>query len=215
MSITLFLLGRPGSGKSTVACRMIDIMEPQGWSYARIKDYETLHEMFQHDTNPPRFKEVAYGGFDVKDFSVLKQTLQIMRSGVKNRISAGYEQDLIIVEFARNDYREALKYFEPILRLPNTYVLYIEADVETCIRRIHERINNPIRPDNHFVSDEILRSYYSTDTLPYIRDKLAEDFHIATDHIKLIDNNEKPEKLVCEVDEFIEQMPFKILVPVS
>ncbi|MBV9230832.1 MAG: hypothetical protein JOZ18_16100 [Chloroflexi bacterium] len=203
--LVLFGLGRPGSGKSTAARRITSLVQKIGWNTTRIKDYEILYEWFLADTTQNRFRPADYSGFDVLDFSVLDEVLVEVQRQTLKRKSSVTENELVIIEFARDDYGEALQRFDPGL-LKDAYFLFIEAEVETCIQRIHERIKEPDRFDNHFISDEIVRGYYGKDNIPYMKQGIQEDFGIEHQRVKAVYNNGSKEQFVLEVDQFIESI---------
>ena len=82
MAVKLFVLGLPGSGKSTV-CRRIaeNITVYPGWSTFRFNDYHILYEMFQEDAKGKYFRPISeHGGFDVVNpiaFDIALQKLEI------------------------------------------------------------------------------------------------------------------------------------------
>ena len=51
MAEKIFLLGRPGSGKSTVAQLLMEVAQKNGWDSRHIYDYRYLHGMFQQEIN--------------------------------------------------------------------------------------------------------------------------------------------------------------------
>src|SRR5713226_5721426 len=112
MVAKVFVLVRPGSGKTTAVRRIIELTERRGYSVNRNKDYDILYEMFLADTKREAFYPADFGGFIVHDFSVLDVALEKLENKVQAEI-ASTEQELFIVEFARDDYREALKRFTP------------------------------------------------------------------------------------------------------
>jgi len=172
MSVKLFILGRPGSGKSAAYRHIAEYLRQyyKGWSIARYDDYDLLQSMFLFETlfsnnrKPKQFKASAFGGFDVVDFTVLDIVLKEMEKKVRERLT-DKKEELVIIEFARQDYNKALRLFSPSF-LKNSYFLFIEADVKTCLERVKKRISEPPTPDNHFVSEDILTSYYSKQLLP-------------------------------------------------
>lgn len=177
MSIKLFILGRPGSGKST-ACRCVAKFLRQqeqykGWSTAHYKDYSILYEMFRYEKlflNPKKPKQFEatkeHNGFDVLDFTVLDTALVKLEKKARER-SSDKKEEVIIIEFARQDYAEAFKQFSPSF-LKDSYFLFIEADVATCLERVKERTINPSTEDDFFVSDLIITKYYDKQIIPTV-----------------------------------------------
>ncbi len=184
MSLNVFILGRPGSGKSRVAQIIQELASEKGWSTEHIYDYRLLQELFKQeiDTNTPhsqrRFRSrgpKAALGFDVINFEVLDEVLDTVVShmmhgiGTRELTSPG-EKKLQLIEFARNKYEDALRKFGDDL-LQDTYLLYINADMENCIERILGRIEDGLE-FSHFVSEEIMRSYYNKDD--WLEDQFKE-----------------------------------------
>lgn len=216
MSLILFLLGRPGCGKSTAAIAHIrELAKCQHLNITRLKDYEKLYRRFQAEeagqaNGPKRFRAIAHEGFDVLDFTVMDEVLVELQQEIEATLAA-QDDRLIIVEFARDEYYKPLCLFPQDI-LQNAYFLFVEASLESCIKRIHERIKNPIRVDNHFVSDDILRGYYSKDNVPYIRDHLAQDLGIESQRVKIVDNNGTREQFLEKVEQFFQGL-FSASVP--
>lgn len=172
----VFLLGRPGSGKSTIA-RIVEMFaKDNDWVTHHIYDYEHLQKMFlqeeakgispqERQFRPKGPKECQ--GFDVVDFSVLDTVLVVMASEAREKQKEGQaslhnRDELILLEFARDDYSHALQQFGSDL-LQDAYILYLKVDLEACIGRIHKRIDCGYDEFDHFVSDDIMRSYYGSD----------------------------------------------------
>ena len=171
MSLTVFILGRPGSGKSKVAQFIQEFVSEQGWMAQHIYDYTLLQALFLEEiaTNTPieqrkfrpRGPEASHG-FDVTNFQVLDNVLYHMAHGVNTgELAPPGEKKLLLIEFARNMYAEALNKFDVRL-LQDAYLLYIDADMEICIERIRQRVGDGSR-FSHFVSEEIMRRYYYKD----------------------------------------------------
>jgi len=238
----LFALGRPGCGKSTAA----KYVQWQ-WTQAqkeyeegnkteedayRIKDYTILYEMFQQDRagkdeTRRRFRDAIVDGevrgFDVVDVTVLdealKKTAQAVVACMDDALLSSRKK-LIIVEFARNDYKDAFEklsvYFDVYLDnrfelrsgrdlLGQSFFLFVEAPLPVCSQRIHERVKLPVREDNHFVSDDILRSYYEVDGREYIQNGLGRDYEVDPAHIRVIDNNGPQEEFLKQVETFLHE----------
>ncbi len=166
MFIIVFLLGRPGSGKSSVASLIEMFAGDRGWLTHYTNDYEHLQKMFLLEkaerypferrnfqlTGPEECK-----GFDVINFSVLSKVLEKMRREIEEveSESSGEDNILFLIEFARDSYHDALQLFDSNF-LQDAHLLYLDVDLESCIERNHRR-------SDHFISDEIMRTYYRND----------------------------------------------------
>ncbi|HZS77468.1 MAG TPA: hypothetical protein VFA41_12715 [Ktedonobacteraceae bacterium] len=171
MSVKIFVLGRPGSGKSHVAQFIRDRAISMGWTVEYIYDYKWLQALFLEEIrlNIPEESRAfrakgpeGRSGFDVVDFSVLNLVLQQIANEIRRQErEAPLPKKLFVIEFARKSYLRALQFFGQDL-LQDAHLLYLQADFETCKARIHQRIGGGSELD-HYVSDNIMESYYKTD----------------------------------------------------
>src|SRR5437899_326547 len=108
----LFIVGRPGSGKSTAAQYISGIVRDRHWDVKRthIDDYPILQNMTK--SQPEKFHLKENGGFDAVDLSVLDVALVQVEQMVRAIEDDGRER-LVTIEFARDDYTSAFKLFTP------------------------------------------------------------------------------------------------------
>src|SRR6267142_1165556 len=106
MVVKVFVLGRPGSGKSTASRCLRQIPQRHDWTVVHFNDYDILKEMFLADIHHEKFRPTAHNGFDAIDLSVLDHALQELERRV---LRANSSAQMVTIEFARNDYREALR----------------------------------------------------------------------------------------------------------
>ncbi len=207
MVVKLFVLGRPGSGKTTAFRCIKELLEPEGWSVIRVRDYDILQEMFRNDAEQKRFRRIAHGGFDVIDFSVLDEALMRLEEQVKTITYNAKEKELIMIEFARDDYRNTLKPFSPNFR-SETHTLFIEADMEICIQRIKKRVIKGRASDNHYVSEYILREYYGHNNIPYMLEQVELNMRVRSMQptsekvVHFIDNNDSLTNFHNKIEDF-------------
>lgn len=203
MSVTIFVLGRPGSGKSSSARRIKKLMLRRNCRVERINDYKILQDMSKRDFI--RFAKIGYGGFNVIDWSVFD--IALIEEERMAEISAS-SAEVFIIEFARSDYYEALKKFNKLF-LQNAYFLFLDADIDTCIKRIRNRVKNKSTSDDYFVSEDILRSYYQKQELtPDIIRKLGVD----STRLVICNNDGSRDKFDININRFVnyilEQHPY-------
>ena len=216
MVMKVFVLGLPGSGKSTAA-RYIEMLARD---YDRapnlLQDYRILYEMFLADREGVRFSSTLYDGFDIHDLSAFDDALRELVHWLQEKERTSETNEVSIIEFARDDYCKALELFTSTL-LTDAFFLFIDAEVETCKQRIKARAANPQTPDDHYVSEYIFEAYYSRDHRKYLTLTtacLAERFHIDEKRIKVVDNTNgvTTQAFSSEVEEFVspilrEQIP--------
>ncbi len=191
MVVKVFILGRPGSGKSAAARYIAALAQNYGWLPIHISDYGILYDMFlaeralQFTPKHKKFLPTEHGGFDVLNFAVLDDALREVEKRIYKYMSAA--RNLLLIEFARNDYRKALKHISQDL-FQDTYFLFINSDMASCLQRINKRVAYPTTPDDHFVSTKIFKRYYRKDNSTYMKSNLKRDFEIDENRIKIIDN---------------------------
>jgi adenylate kinase family enzyme len=180
----VFVLGRPGSGKSTAARRINSLLAQNSWRVRHINDYEILREMFLADKQHRQFRATEHNGFDAIDLTVMDSALREVEVRAQKSL---LEVDAITIEFARNDYRKALKQFTPDF-LKDAYFLFLDADIETCLRRVHERVECVTSIDDHpSFSDAIFRKYYARENREYMAHCLQREAGLAR-KVKVINN---------------------------
>jgi adenylate kinase family enzyme len=209
--IKVLAIGRPGTGKSTAARYITNYALGKKWGTTHINDYQILQEMFQKDTEHKKFRLTQNSGFDVIDFSVLDTALMELEKKVQARISLR-KKEFIIVEFARDDYRKALKVFNKDF-LRDSYILFLDADIDICVQRIHERITYPTSLDDHFVSEDILRTYYNMDNRLYMTYCFEKEYRTGK-LVKIILNTDSPWKFARDIFSFTDDI-FRLEAPTT
>jgi energy-coupling factor transporter ATP-binding protein EcfA2 len=212
--VKVFVSGRSGSGKTTAINHIKQLAQKNECNAVHMKDYPILYEMFQEDLKKDgkRFKPTAYEGFEILDYTTFDEALVKLEEQIKKQIQyyeALEKNYLVVAEFARSDYRQALHNFMPEF-LQDSYFFYVEAEVETCIRRIHERVTRrspgTIPGDYHFVPDTILRSYFNNqDDWHYMADEFKEDFGMLKE-VVAYRNTGSREDLLEVVNTFMETL---------
>ncbi len=202
MSAKVFVLGRPGSGKSTAARRVKQLLTQKGGIARQINDYEILRKMFLADTQRVRFQATEHNGFDAIDLTVMDIALKEVEAEACSYLSS---VDLITIEFARNDYRKALQQFTASF-LKDAYFLFLDADIETCLRRVHERVANSNSIDDHpSFSDTIFRSYYQKENGAYIAACLQRDFGVHK-QVKIINNTGPLDDFMRRIEQIADEI---------
>ena len=201
MKAKVFIVGRPGSGKSTAARCIAMWAKDFGYLTRHINDYEILKEMFRADTEHKKFRPTEHGGFDAIDLSVLDAALKEVEGKVQECLSS-HPMHLVTIEFARDDYHDAFKQFTPAF-LENAYFLYTDADIDTCLQRVHKRVACPASIDDHpSFSDDLFRYHYSKDNTPYMKYQLQGNFNVKK-KIEIIENIGSLPQFVRAIGQFM------------
>ncbi|GAC1518476.1 MAG: hypothetical protein NVS3B14_20820 [Ktedonobacteraceae bacterium] len=161
--IFLFMWGRTGSGKSTSARILREMVERKGWSCQSFNDYLFLREMYKTD-NANRFHATEHDGFEVLDLSVYVTAIRSLAQQIQSYQPA-HERTLVTIEFTCNNYRDVLCFFDEAL-LHKAYFFFITADLKTCLDRVTTRTLHPTTQDDYFVPDSVLLQHYPSPYMP-------------------------------------------------
>lgn len=204
MVVKLFLLGLPGSGKSTVARHIQEYVKKWEWSTSHFRDYPFLQEMFRNDIEGKYFKPADHDGFDVINLIVLDKALKELEQSVDEYTRTMGLKEIVLIEFARNDYHRAFRQFNNSF-LRDVYLLFLEAEIDICEQRIRDRVVNPHTGDDYFVSNDIFNSYYR-DNKPILWSDLITEFGFEQPKVKAIDNNGSLLDVIPQINEFVESI---------
>jgi adenylate kinase family enzyme len=168
----IFLLGRPGCGKSAIYRMVVEKLKEKGVGkeYPRVDDFPKLWAIFQNDEKTGQWKrcrKTPDGGYKVTDDTVWDEILRQVNDDLLKFSS----EEVIFVEFSRSDYLPALKNFDDKV-IKNSVIVYIDCDFETCWERNVDRHKKALAAgtDDHLVSREEMEKTYLYDD----RDKLIE-----------------------------------------
>ncbi|MDO9514463.1 MAG: hypothetical protein Q7J59_07660 [Elusimicrobiota bacterium] len=168
----IFLLGRPGCGKSIVYRTITEILKKNGRAvdFERIDDFPILMGLHDGDVasgRTDRFMPTDDGGFKIMDPGIWDEMLVGL-----NKKALGYKdkEGVLAIEFSRPDNARSLAIFSDEI-LKNATALYIDASFETCVSRNEERTKRAAEEgiDAHFVSRKEMEETYlhdDGDTLP-------------------------------------------------
>jgi len=156
----VFLLGRPGCGKSVVYKILKEVIEKKGIAAPRVDDFLTLKAILDKDTEFKRHV-LKDGGFAVTDFSVVDEALADLDKYVKKEKS---DKKIIFIEFARDNYKHAFENFSKDL-LDDSLILYLYSTFEECYKRNVARFEKAKKDghDDHIVPLDLMKTYYRTD----------------------------------------------------
>lgn len=206
MAIKIFVLGNPGSGKSTVSRYIVGyvLRQYKNWTANHVNDYGNLRKMFEEEREGRRFRPTKkYGGFVVLDTDVYHEALEKLEKQVLELDTISNK--LIVIEFARNNYRKALRQFSSDF-LRDSYFVFLDVDLETCMHRINMRIAHRETKDDYFVSSYVLNRYLHShkDTRQYISSNLKTDYELEEERVKVIANQNTKEEFEKPIIDFID-----------
>jgi adenylate kinase family enzyme len=164
--IKIFLIGRPGSGKTTVARAVQDVVKSAGVP-AEVKwfsDATYLWRIFSaSDRGDQRVEPTDDGGFFIRDDTLYREALENLAERAK-RVRAA--NAVIILEFARHNYAEA---FEILARkgVRPDLVVYLDVNLELAIHRNRQRAMAD--RGGHYVSEREMRDTFGVDDLDKLR----------------------------------------------
>jgi adenylylsulfate kinase-like enzyme len=158
----VFLLGRPGAGKSTVYKILSKRLVEDGIAkeVIRVDDFPILQELLDRD------KEFKHhyrkeGGFVVTDLTLLDDVLKKMNAELKQETTPG---KITFVELARDRYSHAMRNFDQEV-LDRSLILYVYCPFDICMARNIRRFEEAggKTPDEHIAPSDIMESYYKHD----------------------------------------------------
>jgi len=161
----IFVLGRPGSGKSTVSRLVCSELYRQGFphSLSILSDYRILYRWSRSAERTAAFDRTPSDSFRVTNKEVLDDALKALAAQALAR-----PQVMPIVEFARASYVEAFANF-PRGFVHNSLIVYVNASPDLCRLRNTAQESARITYDSGFVPDDVMRGYYLNDDLPALQ----------------------------------------------
>jgi len=186
--------------------------QSKGRSAFHINDYKILDGWFQADTGHYKFRPREFGGFDILLPELYDEALQIMNHQI-HEYELSKDNEFIIIEFARCDYQSALEQFRKDF-IQSAYFLFIEADIETCVQRVLERVHKPIRTlDDHFTSEFVFECYRQNqkDYTATNTSMLQTKYNVDVRNIKVVDNraDRSFQDLYKQMNDFVEYIKSK------
>ncbi|MEW6221907.1 MAG: hypothetical protein AB1476_01100 [Candidatus Hadarchaeota archaeon] len=168
----IFMLGRPGSGKSAIYKILSKRLAERGLAreVKRIDDFPILLELLDRDKEFKRHYRKE-GGFVVTDFTILDDVLKEINSKLKQEAAAG---KIIFVEFARDRYTKAMKNFDREV-LGRSLILYIYCPFNICVERNVQRFKEIKSIDDHIAPSDIMEKYYKYDDYEELFRKSEEE----------------------------------------
>ena len=211
MTAKIFVLGRPGTGKSSAARLMIDVARKHGWDAKYIDDYDILYWMFLCDMRDKkgRFRQESedLGGFHVVNPVVLDEALLWVRERAMHTLTRSLkaENHLVVIEFARSEYKTSLEQFGRNF-LQDSYFLFLNTDVDTCAERIYRRAEHRKYKGDHYIAKETIEKFYAYDDIESVTALLKIKYGLDERRIKVIENVSSEQAFLDKVRQFIESI---------
>jgi len=157
----VFLLGRPGCGKSAVFRIVEQELRAKGFrgELKRIDDFPLLKHIFDTDIEYKRHRPAPEGGVKVTDGTVWDDLIKGLD---KQALELQSPDRLLFIEFSRDNYVRAFKNFSPKV-LKNSLIVYIDCPFDVCWERNVRRAKKEQGLDAHLVSREEMEKTYARD----------------------------------------------------
>ncbi len=196
MAVKVFVMGLPGSGKSTATSCISTEAHDQQYRVKCFNDYDILYEWFKAEPDGPDFSRTDAGGFDIHNYTIFNTSLHVLEQQVVDAMTPS-DKEIVTIEFARSDYRNALLQFSASF-LRDAYFLFIDAEFTTCKERVQQRAVRQGSSDDHPVSDYIFEAYYhngreycTASDINTLCDRSNIPYVVQNQRMKIVDNTKE------------------------
>jgi len=157
----VFLIGRPGCGKSVVYRILEEELRARGYGseLKRVDDFPFLKRIFDTDIEYKRHRPAPDGGVKITDDTVWDDLARALN---EQALKLQDPNRLLFIEFSRDNYVRAFKHFSPKI-LQNSVVVYIDVPFDLCWERNARRVREEKGLDAHLVSREEMEKTYLHD----------------------------------------------------
>ena len=202
----IFLLGRPGCGKSVIYNMLGERLrkEKLASDVMRIDDFPVLKDIVDEDKEFKRHLRKE-GGFEVTDLSMLDDVLKRINDQLKKLQKHGR---VIFVEFSRDSYIHAMKNFDREV-LDRSLILYIYTPFDVCLQRNVRRFKEgPKNLDDHIVPSDMMHKYYRNDDYEELFLKSENELKklVPAKIIAIRNESDNLEKLKLEIDRTLTEL---------
>jgi adenylate kinase family enzyme len=194
----VFLIGRPGCGKSAVYKLLAEQLREMGYKgeLVRIDDFPILKRIFEQDVEQKRHRRLPEGGMKITDDGVWDDLSRALNEQALELQSPGR---LLFIEFSRDSYARAFKHFSPEV-MRNSVILYIDAPFDICWERNARRVREEKGLDAHLVSREEMEKTYARDD----NEELSE--HVDVPVLVVKNESDDVEKLRGELQKVVQKL---------
>lgn len=174
----LFVIGRPGSGKTTIINIILENFRKNKINTRVLNDWEILNQ-FAKEKKYPKLIQSIDKGFKVLDDEIYVIALERLMSELLSNSCF----DINIIEFSRSSYLSSFKYISKFIDKNSYVILYLSSDFEQCIIRNNKRIS-------HQVPIEIMKLKFKNDDILFFENAGFETVQINNNE-GIIELNEK------------------------
>ena len=164
----ILLIGRPGSGKSTIARSIVDALTAANIGSTHVSDLNFFYEMFKEESLDS-FQKTEDGGFLITDHKLFKAATMHL---VERLRAVDSSINIVVVEMARRAYSESLDIFMQEGIQPDL-VVYVDVPLNIALQR---NIGRKEIDGAHYVSDEEMRSTFSIDDIDLLEKRTDISF---------------------------------------
>ena len=118
----IFLIGHPGSGKSTFYQLLSPLLRQNGLSSCRVNDRELFWQAVQKDSQQQYHRVNEDGSIDVLDFGLYDIQAQLLS---KSLLTSKYKDKLIFIEYTSPSYQRFIDNFDKDLLITSRLILFI------------------------------------------------------------------------------------------
>jgi adenylate kinase family enzyme len=205
----IFLLGRPGCGKSALYRELERQLSERGDgpTLERADDFPKLWaRMRRDDALEQQGKErictrrTASGSYILTDLTILDEILQEVSSDV---VAIDKPDHLVFIEFARPRYVEAMQNFHPGI-LDRCLVIYMDVSFETCwARNVARHAAGDTDGDDHMVGREAMEAVFGHDD----QDEFVQHLRDRKIPVVVVDNEaDGEEHLQSQVEVLLSEL---------
>mgnify|MGYP000104791940 CR=1 FL=1 len=148
----LFLIGRPGSGKTTFIQILTDILKKQSKDFEIHNDWSILYGYAQNKKHTGLI-ELSENGFKVLNEKLYTTALEELISKI---LINDKKSEFQIIEFSRRNYYECFVLIEQMIKMEIFYIVYIDSDYNNCLSR-------NIKRESHQVPLDIMELHFKFD----------------------------------------------------
>jgi adenylate kinase family enzyme len=196
----IFLIGRPGCGKSIVYKLLAEQLRARGYGgeLMRIDDFPILKRIFEQDVRQKRHRRSPEGGMKVTDDGVWDD---LSRALNEQALKLQSPNRLLFIEFSRDSYVRAFRHFSPEV-MRDSVILYIDAPFDLCWERNARRAREEEGLDAHLVSREEMEETYLHDDHEELQRHVKAPVWIVKNYSNEIENlKSELEKIVGTLQE--------------